>query len=203
VSRAAPSRGHEPEAPLSSPRPPPRAHWRRSPPRNSAPSPWAAPSQPSPAELGLPLESPASARAKPPSLGPRTGSPTASRRQAHRRPALLSLARPVRHTVWPRRRFPPRSRWQVGPQQHRHPRGRAVSPALMGRRWAVSAPARARARGGPKTLPPAQERRILFSFFLFHPFSHLNSFLNILCTKNYQKGFPRIHTIMLLENDTL
>jgi hypothetical protein len=153
VSRAAPSRGHEPEAPLSSPRPPPRAHRRRSPPRNSAPSPWAAPSQPSPSELGLPLESPASARAKPPSLGPRTGPPAANRRQAHRRPALLprSAGSPHRLAATP---LPPRSRWQVGPQQRRHPRDRAVSPSLMGHRWAVSAPARALAPGvGQKPCP--------------------------------------------------
>jgi hypothetical protein len=203
VSRAAPSRSHEPEAPPSSPRPPPRAHRRRSPPRNSAPSPWAAPSQPPLAKLSLPLELPALARAKPPSLGPRTGPPAASRRQASpaagSSPSLGRFATPSgRDTV-----SPPRSRWQVGPQQRRHPRSRAVSPSLLGRHCAESASARARARGGPKAVSPAQERGILFSFSFSTLFSHLNSFLNILCTKNYQKGFPRLHTIMLLENDTL
>jgi hypothetical protein len=116
-------------------------------------SPPAAPSQPSPSELGLPLESPASARAKPPSLGPRTGPPAANRRQAHRRPALLprSAGSPHRLAATP---LPPRSRWQVGPQQRRHPRDRAVSPSLMGHRWAVSAPARALAPGvGQKPCP--------------------------------------------------
>jgi hypothetical protein len=73
----------------------------------------------------------------------------------------------------------------------------------VGRRWAESASARARARGGPKAVSPGPEERNSLFFFFFHPFSHLNSFLNILCTKNYQKGFPRLHKIMLLENGTL
>jgi hypothetical protein len=43
-----------------------------------------------PADSPLPtLGSPASARAKPPPRGPRTGPPTANRRRAHRRPAFL------------------------------------------------------------------------------------------------------------------
>jgi hypothetical protein len=169
VSRAAPLRGHEPEAP----------------------------SQPPLAELSLPLESPASARAKPPFLGPRTGPPAASRRQAHRRPALLprSAGSPRRLAATP---FSPSAlagewaRSDAVTLAHR-----AVSPSLMDRRWAVSALARARAWGGPKIVSPAQERRNLFSFS-FPPFSHLNSVLNILCTKNYQKRFPRSHTIMML-----
>jgi hypothetical protein len=139
--------------------------------------------------------------------------PSLDREPGHRRQATvkltgdrpLSLARPVRHAVWPQRRFLPRSRWQVGPQRRRHPHAprRPRPPSLMGRRWAVRTPARARARGGPKALSPAQERRNPFSFSFSTLFPFLNSVLNILCTKDYQKGFPRSHTIMMLENDTL
>jgi hypothetical protein len=203
VSRAAPSRGHEPKAPLPSPRPPPRAHRRRSPPWNSAPSPWAAPSQPSPAELSLPLESPASARAKPPSLGPRTGPPAASHRQAHRRPALLprSVGSPRRLAATP---FPPALAGKWAHSDVVTLARSTVSPSLLGRRWAVSASARALAPGvGQKPCPQPRKGEIPFLFSFSTPFSHLNSFLNILCTKNYQKGFPRLHTIMMLENDTL
>jgi hypothetical protein len=170
VSRAAPSRGHEPEAPLSSPRPPPRAHRRRSPPRNSAPSPWAAPSQPSPSELGLPLESPASARAKPPSLGPRTGPPAANRRQAHRRPALLprSAGSPHRLAATP---LPPPLSLASGPAATPSPSRPRHLPLAhgppLGRKRSR---ARARARGGPKTLSLAQERRNSLFFFSFPPF---------------------------------
>jgi hypothetical protein len=199
VSRAAPSRGHEPEAPLPSPRPPPPAP----PGPDSAPSPRAAPSQPPLAELSLPLESPGSARAKPPFLGPRTGPPAASHRQAQRRPALLprSAGSPRRLAATPFSSFALAGEWARSDAvtlAHR-----AVSPSLMGRRWAVSAPPRALAPGvGQKPCPQPRKGEISF-LFLFHPFSHLISVLNILCTKNYQKRFPRSHTIMMLENDTL
>jgi hypothetical protein len=64
---------------------------------------------------------------------------------------------------------------------------RAVSPSLMGRRWAVSAPARALAPGvGQKPCPQPRKGEISF-LFIFHPISHLNSFLNILCTKKIIK----------------
>jgi hypothetical protein len=203
VGRAAPSRSHEPEALPSNPRPPPRAHRRQSPPRNSAPSPWAAPSQPSPAKLSLPLESPASAHAKPPSLGRRTGPPAASRRKASPAAGLFSLARPVRPAVWPRRHFLPPL---AGKWAHSNAVTLAVAPSPP-RSWAVTGPQalqRARSRPGwaKSRVPSPGERNSLF-FFFFHPFPHLNSFLNILCTKNYQKGFPRLHITMLLENGTL
>jgi hypothetical protein len=138
--------------------------------------------------------------------------PSLDREPGHRRQAAvkltgdrpLSLARPVRHAVWPQRRFLPRSRWQVGPQRRRSPHAPRCPPSLMGRRWAVSTPARALAPGvGQKPCPQPRKGEILF-LFLFPPFSlFLNSVLNILCTKNYQKGFPRSHTTMILENDTL
>jgi hypothetical protein len=78
----------------------------------------------------------------------------------------LSLARPVRHAIWPQRRFLPRSRWQVGPQRRRPPHAPRRPPPLahgppLGRKHSR---ARARARGGPKALSPAQERRNPFSF---------------------------------------
>jgi hypothetical protein len=174
VGRAAPPRNHEPEAPPFNPRPPPRAHRRRSPPRNSAPSPWAAPSQPTPAKLSLPLESPAPTHVKPPSLGRRTGPPAASRRQASPATGLFSLARPVRPTVWPRRRFLPPLSLASGP-------ARAPSPSqprrLPPRSWAVAGPQalqRARSRPGwaKSRAPSSGERNSLF-FFFFHPFPHL------------------------------
>jgi hypothetical protein len=197
------------------------------------PSPWAAPSQPPLAKLSLPLELPASARAKPPSLGPRTGPPAASRRQASpaagSSPSLGRFATPSgRDAVSPP---PPRARGPGGPHPSPHPpRPAAVSPppppppALAGkwahsnavtlaaapsppRSWAATGPKalqRARSRPGwAKSRVPSPGKRNSLFFFFFHPFPHLNSFLNILCTKNYQKGFPRLHTIMLLENDTL
>jgi hypothetical protein len=100
------------------------------------PSPWAAPSQPSPTELSLPLESPASARAKPPSLGPRTGPPAASRRQAHRRPALLprSAGSPRRLAATP---FPPPLSLASGPAATPSPSRAAPSPP---RSWAAAGP---------------------------------------------------------------
>jgi hypothetical protein len=157
------------------------------------PSPWAAPSQPSPAKLSLPLESPAFARAKPPSLGPRTGPPATGHH-----PSLGWFATPSGRDAVP----PPRSRWQVGPQRRRHPRAQRRLPLALGPPLGRKR-SRARAWGGPKAVSPAQEKKNSLFFFLFPPFFHLNGFLNILCTKNYQKGFPRLHTIMLLENDTL
>jgi hypothetical protein len=179
VNRAAPSQSHEPEAPLPSPSPSPKAHRRRSPSRSSATSPRTAPSQPPLAKLSLPLESPASARPKPPPRGPRTGPPVANRRRAHRRPAFL-----------------PRSAGSPTPSDHsavspppsaladEWARNDAVVPAhrrRLPRPWAAAGPqARPRARshpGGPKTLPPAQQRRNLFSIFFSSPFSHLISFL--------------------------
>jgi hypothetical protein len=170
VNRAAPSRSHEPEAPLPSPSTSPRAHRRRSPPRSSATSPWTAPSQPPLAELSLPLESPASARAKPPPRGPRTGPPAANRRRAHRRPAFLSRSA---GSPTPSGRSavssPPLSLTSGPAATPSSPRTRAVSLARgpqLGRQRA-----RARSRpGGPKTLPPAQQRRNPFFFFFFHPF---------------------------------
>ena len=169
MSRAAPSRSHEPEAPPSSPRSPPRAHRRRSPPRNSAPSPWAAPSQPPLVKLNLPLESPTAARAKPPSLGPGTGPPAASRRQAS--PAAGFSPRSAGSpAVWPRRRFLPpplAGKWAL--KRRRYPRGRAVPP----RPWAAAgpkAPQRALAPGvGQKPCPRPSREEFPF-LFLFPPF---------------------------------
>jgi hypothetical protein len=164
VDQAAPSQGHEPEAPLPSPSPSPRAHRRRSPPRNSATSPWAAPSQPPLAELSLLLESPASARAKPPSLGPRTGPPAANHRRAHRQPALLPRSAGSPTPSGRNAASPLRSRWQVGPQRRRRPRAPAPSPLARGPQLG-----RKRARVGQKS-PLAQQRRNPFSFSFLHLF---------------------------------
>jgi hypothetical protein len=171
VDQAAPSQGHEPEAPLPSLSSSPRAHRRRSPPRNSATSPWTVPSQPPLAELSLPLESPASARAKPPSLGPRIGPPAANRRRAHRRPVLLprSAGSPTpsgRSAV-----SPPPLLLANGPQRRRHPRAPAPSPLTRGPQLGRKR-ARARSRpSGPKTLPRPSGGEIPFLFLFFTFFS--------------------------------
>jgi hypothetical protein len=168
MSRAAPSRSHEPEAPPSSPRSPPTAHRRRSPPRNSAPSPWAAPSRPPLAKLNPYHEN----HQPPPVLNPPR---TRNRATGGKPPSSFSGGRFSQRSadspaVGPQRRFPPPSRWQVGPQATPSPsRPRRFPPSLVGRRWAESASARARARGGPKIVSPAQKRGILFSFY-FPPF---------------------------------
>jgi hypothetical protein len=102
--------------------------------------------------------------------------PPLDQEPGHRRQAAVKLtgdrpfsfARPVRHVVWPQRHFlpPPRSRWQVGPQRRRHPRAPRRLPPLMGRRWAVSAPARALAPGvGQKPCPQPRKGETSFLFF--------------------------------------
>jgi hypothetical protein len=104
--------------------------------------------------------------------------------------------------VWPQRRFFSPLSLASGPSSDAVTLAAAPFPP---RSWAAAGPKvpqRALAPGvGQKSCPRPSERISLF--FLFHPFSHLNSFLNILCIKNYQKGFPRSHKIMLLENGTL
>jgi hypothetical protein len=78
------------------------------------------------------------------------------------------------------------------------------SPSLLGRRWAASASARALAPGvGQKPCP--QPRREEFSFlFLFPPFFPFKIVFSIFYVqKIIKKEFPRLHTIMLLENGTL
>jgi hypothetical protein len=137
-------------------------------------SPRTAPSQPPLAELSLPLESPASARAKPPPRGPRTGPPAANRRRAHRRPAFLphSAGSPT-----------PSGRSAVSPPfalADEWARSDAVVPAHPGRLprpWATSAPARAFAPGWAKNPPPSPAEKKSLFLFLFPPFSHLISFL--------------------------
>jgi hypothetical protein len=163
-------------------------------PRRGTPPPprGQPPSQPSPAKLSLPLESPASARAKPPSLGPRTGPPAASRRQASpaagSSPSLGRFATPSgRDAVSPPLSLASGPTAAPSPSQPRR-LPLALGPPLGRKRFS----ARARARCGPKAVSPAQERGILFSFSFSTPFSHLNSFPNILCTKNYQKGFSKV-----------
>jgi hypothetical protein len=71
------------------PQSPHEPHRRRLPPWSSATSPWSAPSQPPLAKLGPPLSSPAPLHARAPARCPRTGSPPANRRRAHRRPVFF------------------------------------------------------------------------------------------------------------------
>jgi hypothetical protein len=161
VSRASPSQGHEPESP---PAAIPAAELCHLPVDSPLPTPSG--------RIEPTLDSPASARAKPPSLGPRTGPPAANRRRAHRRPALLprSASSPTpsgRNAV----SSPPSAladKWaRSDTVVLAHPRR---LPLLVGRSWAVSAPARALALGWAKNPPPAQQRRDLFFFFFFHLF---------------------------------
>jgi hypothetical protein len=147
---------------------PPRAHRRRSSPRISTPSPWAAPSQPSPAKLSLPLESPASARAKPPSLGPRTGPPAASHRQASpaagSSPSLGRFATPSGRDAVP----PP----FAGKWAHSNAVTLAAAPSPP-RSWAAARPKalqRARSRPGrAKSRVPSPGKRNSLFFFFFPP----------------------------------
>jgi hypothetical protein len=171
VNRAASSHCRKRKAPLPRPSPSPKGHRRRSPSRSSATSPRTAPSWPPLAKLSLPLGSPAPARANPPPRGPRTGPPAANRRRAHRRPAFLPArpVRPHRQTVAP---FPPPPLSLTS-----GPRGDAVAPARprhLPRPWAVAGPAPSRAPAprlaGPKTFPPAHQRRNPFSFSFLHLF---------------------------------
>jgi hypothetical protein len=151
-------------APL--PKSPPEAHRRRLPPRSSATSPRTAPSRPLLAKLSPPLGSPAPPRAKAPTRCPRTGSPAANRRRAHRRPGS-PRGRPVHPAVDRWRRPPPfRSLYHVGPAEMPSPsRARAVfrlGPQL-GRRT--------RAAPGWARIPPRPTRaETLFLFPFFQPF---------------------------------
>jgi hypothetical protein len=172
VNRAAPSQSRERKAPLPCPSPSPKAHRRRSPPRSSATSPRTAPSQPPLAKSSLPLGSPAPAHAKPPPRGPRTGPPTANRRQAHRRPAFLprsagSPAPSARSAV-----FPPPLSLTSGP---RDDAVAPMRPRRLPRPWAAAGPAPSRAPSprlaGPKTSPQPIREQIPFLFLFFTFFS--------------------------------
>jgi hypothetical protein len=119
------------------------------------------------AKLSLPLESPASAHAKPPPRGPKTGPPAANRRQAHRRPAFLprSAGSPA-----------PSDCSAVSPPSalaDEWAHSDAVvppHPRRLSRPWAASAPSRALAPGWAKNSPPTQQRRNPFSFSFIHLF---------------------------------
>jgi hypothetical protein len=139
---------------------------RRRQPRREAPPPprEQPPPRPPLTKLSPPLGPPAPPRAKAPAHCPRTGPPAAgsSPRTAGSSPPrqpdavlfplLLSLARGARGDVVA-------------------PRAPAPSPLArgppLGRKRARAG---ARARGGPKTLPPAQQRRYLFFFSFSTPF---------------------------------
>jgi hypothetical protein len=135
-------------------------------PRRGTPPPprGQPPSQPSPAKLSLPLESPASARAKPASQP----SPAKSSFSGGR---LFSLARPVRHAVWPRRRFLPPP--FAGKWAHSNAVTLAAAPSPP-RSWAAAGPKalqRARSRlGWAKSRVPSPGKRNSLFFFFFHPF---------------------------------
>ena len=163
--------------------PPPRRLAQSSPtatpPRSSATSPRAAPSRPPLTKLSPPLGPPSPPRAKTPAHCPRTGPPAANRRRAHRRP-VLPRGRPV-HPPVNRNAVPslPPLSLASGPCATPSPplprprRSPARGPPLGRKRLS----ARARARGGPKFMPPAQIRGNPFSFFFSTPFSHLISIL--------------------------
>jgi hypothetical protein len=172
VNRAASSHCRKRKAPLPRPSPSPNGHRRRSLSRSAATSPRTAPSRPPLAKLSLPLGSPAPARANPPPRGPRTGPLAANRHRAHRRPAFLSRSAgspaPSNRSAVPP---PPPLSLTSGP------RGDDVAPARprhLPRPWAAAGPAPSRAPAprlaGPKTFPPAHQRRNPFSFSFLHLF---------------------------------
>jgi hypothetical protein len=137
------------------PQSPPEAHRRRLPPRSSAATPQTAPSRPPLAKLSPPLGSPAPPRAKAPTCCPRTGSPVANRRRAHRRPGPPPQTAGSSHRQ-PLTPFSPPSAlsgvW--APRRRRRPRAPAPSSAL-GRNWAGAlAPARSLRSAGPVPPPP-------------------------------------------------
>jgi hypothetical protein len=129
---------------------------RRLPPRSSATSPRSAPSHPPVAKLSPPLSSLAP-HARAPARCPRTGSPAANRRRAHRRsgspPRTAGSPRPVDR--W--RRFPLPLSLTRGPRRNDvTPRAPAPSSTLC-RSWAGAiAPARALRPSGPD--PPRPTR---------------------------------------------
>jgi hypothetical protein len=142
-------------------------------PRRGTPPPprGQPPSQPSPAKLSLPLESPASARAKPPSLGPRTEPPAASRRQASpaagSSPSLGRFATPSgRDAVFSPPPF-------AGKWAHSNAVTLAAAPSPP-RSWPAAGPKalqRARSRSGcAKSRVPSPGKRNSLFFFFFHPF---------------------------------
>jgi hypothetical protein len=159
--------------PLFRPNPSPRSHRRRSPPWSSATSPRTAPSQPPLAKSSLSLEPPAPARTRTPPRRLKTGPPAANRRRAHRRPGP-PRGRPVHSPPCQPDAvlFSPSLSGTWGPWRRRRPsRTRAVSPSLLGRRWAESAPARALApRVGQKPSPSPARKRSLFLFLFPPPF---------------------------------
>jgi hypothetical protein len=155
------------------PQSPPGAHRRRLPPWSSATSPRTAPSRPPLAKLSPPLGLPAPPRAKAPTHCPRTGSPVANRRRAHRRPGS-PRGRPVHPAVDRWRRSPPSTLFGVwAPRRRRPPRAPAPSPAL-GRNWA-GALAPARAAPGWARIPPRPTRAETLFLFPFSAFSPLIS----------------------------
>jgi hypothetical protein len=151
-----------------------------------ADSPLLAPSS----QIEPPLGSPAPPRTKAPTRCPRTGSPAANRRRAHRRPGSppQTAGSPRCQPLAP---FPPSTLSDVwAPWRRRPPRAPMQSPAL-GRSWA-DATARPRApcaRLGQNPPPTAHQKLNSFSFFFFSLFSFKLLHLNILCTKNYQNTF--------------
>jgi hypothetical protein len=153
--------------------------------------PAGSPSRPPLAKLSPPLSSPAPPRARAPARYPRTGSPAANCRRAHRRPGP-----PPRTAGSPRRRslapFPPlRSLCHVGPAETASPsRPRTVSrlgPQLGQRIRARVRPAPGWARLPPPPHGPPELNSFSFSFFSLFSFKLFH--LNILCTKNYQNNF--------------
>jgi hypothetical protein len=159
--------------PLPRPNPSPEAHRRRSPPRSSATSPRTAPTRPLLAKSSLPLGSLTSPRAKAPPRGPRTGSPAANRRRAHRRPGFFPRGRPVRPCRRPTAPFPPPLSLTCGP------RGDAVAPVCprrLPRPWAATGPAPSRACPAPGWAKPPPPRPTCEGIPFLFPFFNLFSF---------------------------
>jgi hypothetical protein len=121
------------------------------------------------AKLSPPLSSPAPPHARAPARYPRTGSPAANRRRAHRRSGP-----PPRMAGSPRRRpfapFPPsRSLYHGGPAETVSP-SRARTVSRLGPQLGRRIRARARPAPGWARLPPRPTTVEFLFFFLFQPF---------------------------------
>jgi hypothetical protein len=150
----------------------PEGQRRRLPPRSSATSPRIAPFQPPLAKLSPPLGSPAPTHAKAPTRCPRTGSPAANRRRAHRRPG------PPPRTAGSSRRQPLTPFSPLPLSLACGPRGDVVALARPCRLlpWAATGSANSRQRAvrlaGLESPPRPTRAETLFLF----PFSNLFSF---------------------------
>jgi hypothetical protein len=132
--------------------------------------PAGSPSRPPLAKSSLPRGSPAPARAKAPPRGPRTGSPVANRRRAHRRPVFFPRGRSVHPRRRPAAPFPPPLSLMSGPHGDAAPPARPRRLPTRGSQLGQRPRARVPLAWLGRNPPPAHLRRNSFSFSFLHPF---------------------------------